>query len=89
MTIQLKPELEALIRQDVLRGSYQSIDEFVERAISQLHAQEEWLAAHRDEIRSKIEEGWQSAERGELSSEQDVQARMTARKKKWLEQRSA
>ena len=72
MTIQLKPELEALIRQDVLRGSYQSIDEFVERAVSQLHAQEEWLAAHRDEIRSKIEEGWQSAERGELSSEQDV-----------------
>lgn len=89
MTIQLKPELEALIRQDVLRGSYQSIDEFVERAVSQLHAQEEWLAAHRDEIRSKIEEGWQSAERGELSSEQDVQARMTARKKKWFEQRSA
>lgn len=89
MTIQLKPELEALIRQDVLRGSYQSIDEFVERAVSQLHAQEEWLAAHRNEIRSKIEEGWQSAERGELSGEQDVQARMTARKKKWLEQRSA
>lgn len=89
MTIQLKPELEALIRQDVLRGSYQSIDEFVERAVSQLHAQEEWLAAHRDEIRSKIEEGWQSAERGELSNEQDVQARMTARKKKWFEQRSA
>lgn len=89
MTIQLKPELEALIRQDVLRGSYQSIDEFVERAVSQLHAQEEWLAAHCDEIRSKVEEGWQSAERGELSSEQDVQARMTARKKKWLEQRSA
>jgi putative addiction module CopG family antidote len=89
MTIQLKPELEALIRQNVLRGSYQSIDEFVERAVSQLHAQEEWLAAHRDEIRSKIEEGWQSAERGELSSEQDVQAHMTARKKKWLEQRSA
>jgi putative addiction module CopG family antidote len=89
MTIQLKPELEALIRQDVLRGSYRSIDEFVERAVSQLHAQEEWLAAHRDEVRSKIEEGWQSAERGELSGEQDVQARMTARKKKWLEQRSA
>lgn len=89
MTIQLKPELEALIRQDVLRGSYESVDEFVERAVSQLHAQEEWLAAHRDEVRHKIDEGWNSAERGELSGEQDVQARMTARKKKWLEQRSA
>lgn len=82
-------QLEALIRQSVLRGSYQSIEEFVERAISQLHAQEEWLAAHPDEIRSKIEDGWQSAERGELSSEGDVQTRMMERKKKWIELRSA
>jgi Arc/MetJ-type ribon-helix-helix transcriptional regulator len=86
MTIQLKPELEALIRQDVLRGPYQSVDEFVERAVSQLHEQEAWLAAHRDEIRCDIEEGWQAAERNELSSEQDVQIRMGARKKEWLEQ---
>lgn len=89
MTIQLKPELEELIRQDVLRGPYRSVDEFVERAVSQLHEQEAWLAVHRDEIHRKIEEGWQAAERGELSSEGDVQARMEARKKEWLEQRSA
>jgi Arc/MetJ-type ribon-helix-helix transcriptional regulator len=89
MAIQLKPELEALIRQDVLRGPYQSVDEFVERAVSQLHEQETWLAAHRDEIRCDIEEGWQAAERNELSSEQEVQARMEARKKEWLEQRFA
>ena len=89
MTIQLKPELEALIRQDVLRGPYRSVDEFVERAVSQLHEQETWIAAHRDELRHKIEEGWLAAERGEMSTGQDVQARMEARKKEWLEQRSA
>lgn len=87
MIIQLKPELEELIRQDVSRGSYRTIDEFVERAVSQLHEQEAWLAAHCEEIHRKIEEGWQAAERGELSSEQDVQTRMEARKKEWFGRR--
>ena len=34
MKIQLRPELENMIKQDVQRGSYKSIDEFVEHAIS-------------------------------------------------------
>lgn len=89
MTIQLRPELEELIRQDVQRGPYRSVDEFVERAVSQLHAQEAWLAVHRAEIGSKIEEGWQAAERGELKDEAEVQARMTARKRDWLEKHPA
>lgn len=89
MTIQLKHELEELIRQDVLRGPYRSVEEFVERAVSQLHEQEAWLAANRDQIHRQIEEGWQAAERGELSDAQDVQARMATRKKEWLDRRSA
>ena len=45
------------------------------------------VACHRTEIHRKIEEGWQAAERGELSSEKDVQVRMEARKKEWSERR--
>jgi len=44
MKIELKPELEALIKQDVERGAYKSADEFVEQAVSLLHEQEAWLA---------------------------------------------
>lgn len=89
MTIQLSPELEELIRQDVLRGPYCSVEEFVAHAVNRLHEQEAWLAAHRDEIHRQMEEGWQAAERGELSSEQSVQSRMEARKKDWRDRQSA
>jgi len=37
MEIRLRPELENLIKQDVERGPYQTVDEFVERAVSMLH----------------------------------------------------
>lgn len=57
MEIRLRPELEELIRQDVQRGPYQTVDEFVEHAVSMLHEQETWLALHRAEIQAKIEEG--------------------------------
>lgn len=90
MTIHLRPELEELIKQDVLRGPYQSVDEFVEHAVSLLHEQEAWFASHRDEITRKIEEGWDAAQRGELRSSDQVKANMQERKRAWLErQRSA
>jgi putative addiction module CopG family antidote len=40
MEIHLRPELEKLIEEDVQRGPYQNMDEFVERAVSLLHEQE-------------------------------------------------
>jgi len=46
MNIRLRPELEELIKQDVERGPYESVDEFVEHAVSLLHEQEAWLADH-------------------------------------------
>jgi Arc/MetJ-type ribon-helix-helix transcriptional regulator len=55
--IHLRPELEEMIKQDVKRGPYQTMDEFVERAISLLHQQEAWLAEQGSEIRAKIEQG--------------------------------
>jgi putative addiction module CopG family antidote len=86
MNIHLRPELEAQIRQDIQHGPYQTVDEFVERAVSLLHEQEVWFASHRDEIAGKIEEGWAAAARGELASDTEVQARMQDRKRAWSEQ---
>jgi Arc/MetJ-type ribon-helix-helix transcriptional regulator len=86
MDIHLCPELEEQIRQDIQRGPYQTVDEFVERAVTLLHEQEAWLATHRDEIAGKTEEGWNAAVRGELASDKEGQAHMQQRKRAWSEQ---
>jgi Arc/MetJ-type ribon-helix-helix transcriptional regulator len=53
MKIELRPEQEAMIKQDVQRGPYKRVDEFVEQAIALLHDQEAWLAEQSSEIRAK------------------------------------
>ena len=84
MKIELKPELAALIKQDVERGPYKSVDEFVEQAVSLLHEQEAWLAEQENEIRAKIEEGYAAAQRGELVDSGEVRSRLEVRKRTWL-----
>lgn len=76
MEIRLRPELEELIKQDVRRGPYETVNEFVEHAVSMLHEQEEWLAANRAEIESKINEGYTAAQRGELIEPDEVRSRL-------------
>jgi putative addiction module CopG family antidote len=81
MEIRLRPEVEELIKQDVQRGPYETVDEFVEQAVSMLHEQEEWLAANREEIQTKIAEGYASAQRGELMSPDDARSRLAELKR--------
>ena len=84
MKIRLRPELEELVKQDVQRGPYQTVDEFVEHAISLLHEQEAWLAEHGSEIRAKIEQGYAAARRGELIGSEQVRSGLDKRKRAWL-----
>jgi Arc/MetJ-type ribon-helix-helix transcriptional regulator len=81
MEIRLRPELEALIREDVERGPYQTVDEFVERAVALLHEQESWLAEHRSEIEGQIAEGYAAAQRGELIEPDEVRSRLNRLKR--------
>ena len=81
MEIRLRPELENLIKQDVERGPYQTVDEFVERAVSMLHEQEVWLAQNRSEIARKIDEGYAAAERGELLDPDEVRSKLNELKR--------
>jgi putative addiction module CopG family antidote len=74
--IYLKPELEELIRQDVQRGCYRTVDESVERAVSMLHEQEAWLAQNRVVIAAKIDEGYAAAQRGELVEADTVRSKL-------------
>jgi len=84
MKIELKPELEALIQQDIQRGPYKNVDEFVEHAVSLLHEQEAWLAEQGSEIRTRIEQGYASAQRGELIDSGEVRAKLEEKKRAWL-----
>jgi antitoxin ParD1/3/4 len=77
MEIRLRPELEALIRQDVQRGAYETIDEYIEHAVAMLHEREAWLAAHRSEIEAQISEGYAAAQRGELLEPDEVRSRLS------------
>lgn len=89
MDIHLRPELEEQIREDIQRGPYQTVDEFVEHAVSLLHEQESWLAMHRETIANQIETGWNSAT-GELADEEKVRAKMQEKKQAFLDrQRTA
>ena len=81
MEIRLRPELGELIKQDVQRGPYETVDEFVEQAVSLLHEQEAWLAANRAEIQTKIAEGWASAQRGELLSPEEARSKLAELKR--------
>jgi antitoxin ParD1/3/4 len=76
MEIRLRPELEDLIKQDIERGSYKTVDEFVECAVSMLHEQEVWLAQNRAEIGTRIDEGYAAAQRGELIEADAVRSRL-------------
>ena len=89
MTIHLRPELEELIRQDVERGAYETIDDFVEQAVSLLHAQEAWLAEHKSEIAAKIQVGFAAAQRGELVEPEQARSTLEERKRAWAANRKA
>ena len=47
------------------------------------HGQEQWLADNRADIAAKIEEGYASAERGELLDPEQVRAQVSERKQAW------
>jgi putative addiction module CopG family antidote len=84
MTIRLEPELEALIQRDVERGPYQSVDEFVERAVQMLHEEEVLLANDRQVIHEKIERAFGQFERGEGLSPEESRAKLQEKKADWL-----
>jgi putative addiction module CopG family antidote len=86
VTIHLPAELERLILEDVERGPYRTVDEFLEQAVRLLHEQEDWLATHRGAIAKLVEAGWASAARGELRDGMEVRSAMEEKKRAWIAQ---
>ena len=84
MTVTLSPEQERRLADVVRSGAYQSAEQVLDRALEMLLAQEEWLAANRDEISAAIEAGIADAESGKLIDGDEVRSRMAARKQAWM-----
>jgi len=79
MPITLQPEHERLVSEALRSGAYQNSDEVVGRALELLQLRDAWLA----ESRSKIEDGYAAARRGELMDADQVRARMDEKKRVW------
>jgi antitoxin ParD1/3/4 len=89
MTVELKPEIEALIQKRLQSGAFSSAEEVIERALEFLSAEEDWLADNREEIAAQIQEGWDEAQRGELIDGERVRAEMQQFKEDWKKQRQS
>lgn len=87
MTVELKPEIEALIQKRLQSGAFSSAEEVIERALEFLSAEEDWLADNRETIAAQIQEGWDEAQRGELIDGESVRAEMQQFKEDWKKQR--
>jgi putative addiction module CopG family antidote len=84
MTINLKPELEQLIQKDIARGAYQSVEEYVERAVQMLHDEEDLLQENKDAIHQEIGRGLAELDRGEGIPGDVSRARLQEKKAEWL-----
>jgi len=67
--------------------AFSSAEEVIERALEFLCADERRLADKPDEIATQIQEGWDEAQRGELTDGQKVRAEMQQFKEDWKKQR--
>jgi antitoxin ParD1/3/4 len=86
MTVELKPETEALIHKRIESGAFSSPAEVIERALEFLNVEEDWLAETRNEIAAGIQEGWDKAQRGDLVDGKQVRGEMQKFKSEWIRQ---
>jgi antitoxin ParD1/3/4 len=85
MTIQLRPELEQLIQKDIERGGYQSVEQFIERAIQLLHDEEHLLQENKEAIHAAIGDGLAQLDRGEGVPGEVSRARLQEKKAVWID----
>ena len=64
MTIELTPEVEALIRRRLASGVFQNACDVIYRALESQDAEEAWLLVHRREVSDKIDRAIAEFDRG-------------------------
>ena len=80
MALTLDPATEARIQRELARGRYAAPDEIINRALDLLEAERADLAAHRATLLAELEESLDQADRNEVLTEEELRARMSARR---------
>ena len=78
MNVSLTPQLEKFVSAKVESGRYNSASEVVREALRLLEHRDEVFTLRKEQIRKQIEEGWQSAKRGEFVDGDEVFYRVDA-----------
>jgi Arc/MetJ-type ribon-helix-helix transcriptional regulator len=76
MTITLRPDQEALVRELVESGACENAEEAVGAALEMLRDQNDWLSAHRETIEARIRQGIAELDHGEGIAEEDLDAHL-------------
>jgi antitoxin ParD1/3/4 len=85
MKVELNPEVEQMIEQDVQRGNYSSVDEYLDRAVRILHQEEALLALDGKIVDEEIALGIAQLDRGEGVSGEVARKRLQDRKAQLVE----
>ena len=85
MNVTLTPESEQFIKEKVASGDFSSVERVIDEGIKLLREEELW----RQEIRQKIDEGWNDAKAGRLLTPEQVKENMARRKEEFLARRPA
>lgn len=64
MNLQLRPDIEARIREKVDSGKYDSAEQIIEHAMDALEAREEFEADNIERLRAEVQIGIEQADRG-------------------------
>ena len=78
MQLTISPRVEALLQQELSTGRFSNPDELLETA---LHVLSDSTPSDLDQLRADIQEGIDSADRGELYSESEARAWLASARK--------
>ena len=83
MTIELTPEVEALIQKRLASGVFENIGDVIYRALESQDAEAAWLELHKKEVSDKIDRAIAQAGRGECMTPEQSRAWMEKEKAAW------
>jgi antitoxin ParD1/3/4 len=85
MTIEInRPEIEALIRQRLHSGAFESVEDVLFDALEMQSEREAWLQENKEAINAKIDRGLAQLDRGEGIAGDQLRTRLASDKAAWL-----
>jgi antitoxin ParD1/3/4 len=76
MSMRIPEDLRPFVQSELERGRYGSLEELVAEGLRALRDREEFIDAHREELRAQIAIGVAQAERGELVDGEEAMERI-------------